>query len=325
MPVDCNDAVDRHLTRPAPDRSNPLKLFACPQCSHQVFFSSHSCLNCNTELAYRLDLDDFVADTTSPCENRVTVEACNWTSANVGFCVSCALDTEHAATVERLEFQNAKRRTIRQLNILGVDVTARSPQLQFELSAGTDDNPVITGHEDGLITLDTNEADPAHREELRVNLGEPYRTPLGHVRHELGHWWWATAIDDRFTTAEYRALFGDESLDYQQALADHYAVADNGSWTDQYVSHYAASHPWEDFAESFAHYLHIRDTSETAAAHSIVNPGDINDFDGLYQQWVDLTVTLNDLNRSMGTPDAYPFAVPAPAVAKIAFVAASMT
>jgi hypothetical protein len=192
------------------------------------------------------------------------------------------------------------------------------------MRAGSEHVPVTTGHADGLITLDIAEAEPVHREELRISLGEPYRTPLGHVRHELGHWWWQTAIGDRFDTASFRDLFGDERADYSAALAAHYGTSDDGSWTNTHVWYYAASHPWEDFAESFAHVLHMFDTLETARSLAVLpSAAEPVSFADAYAQWVDLTATMNELNRSMGTPDPYPFAVPPPAIDKFAFVQAS--
>ncbi|NNF64408.1 MAG: hypothetical protein HKN07_09115 [Acidimicrobiia bacterium] len=228
--------------------------------------------------------------------------------------------------MHRRTFQQAKRRTLRQLKALRVPVDGVDPMPRFELIEGTVDNPVTTGHADGLITLDVAEADLERLAELRATLGERYRTPLGHVRHELGHWYWAAHVDVRYSSAEFRELFGDETADYAEALAQHYSTGDDGSWTETHISHYAASHPWEDFAESFAHVLHILDTIETAVAHGISPEIHVftTDFDLLYGEWIGLSQTLNDLNRSMGTPDPYPFVVAAPAVEKLRFVHSSL-
>ena len=165
------------------------------------------------------------------------------------------------------------------------------------------------------------EAEPALRERLRTALGEPYRTPLGHVRHELGHWWWQAAVGTAFTFDEFREMFGDERQDYAAALEQHYGSPDHGAWASTHVSHYAASHPWEDFAETFAHVLHMTDTYETARAHHIVTDDEPHaDFAAFYERWVDVTMSLNELTRSMGVRDPYPFIVAPEAVAKFEFV-----
>jgi hypothetical protein len=36
------------------------------------------------------------------------------------------------------------------------------------------------------------------------------------------------------------------------------------NWQKSFISKYATSHPWEDWAETWAHYLHIMDMLETA-------------------------------------------------------------
>ena len=169
------------------------------------------------------------------------------------------------------------------------------------------DHRVTIGHADGLVTLDLAEADPVTREESRLSLGEPYRTPLGHVRHEVGHWHWqAFVIPDEERLGRFRDLFGDESFDYADALERHYANGDDGFWEQSFVSFYASAHPWEDYAESFAHVLHLLGTEETAHFAGLAAPP--GDFDGRYEQWVNVTVELNELARSMGTADPYPFA-----------------
>lgn len=300
-----------------------MRVFTCPVCASAVYFENVSCLNCGTRLAYDVQTDAF-ATGAGLCAISETVEACNWAADGSGsLCRSCWLDLDHYATDRRLPFQQAKRRALRQLIRFGVDL-GRSPALRFDLRDGSMSGPITIGHKDGVITLDTAEADPARREALRTDLGEPYRSPLGHVRHELGHWYWAAHVDDRFTTAAFRSLFGDESVSYTDALQRHYAGFDDGSWQHQYVTHYASAHPWEDFAESFAHLLHLTDTLETAAAHGFAGGAavalGVGEFDLVYRRWTEVSVALNELNRSMGTPDAYPFAPSSVAVSKLAFI-----
>ena len=301
-----------------------MRAFTCPSCANELWFDSLVCERCAVAVAYDVDDDRFV-EAKAPCSNRTTAEGCNWqTSRTEPWCPSCRLDLDHEPTARRRPFQQAKRRSLRQLRRSDVDPDQRRPPLRFDLRPGTPEQPVVTGHDDGVITLDTAEGEPSHRERVRVELGEPYRTPLGHVRHELGHWWWATAIDRELDRGAFRSSFGDERADYPGALRAHYATPDDGSWRDRFISHYAASHPWEDFAESFAHVLHIGDALETATARGLVDPVEGDGFAAAHAAWVPLTLALNELNRSMGTPDPYPFAPPPPAVDKLALVAASL-
>ena len=123
---------------------------------------------------------------------------------------------------------------------------------------------MVTGHADGVITLDLAESDDVHRERRRAELGEPYRTLLGHFRHEIGHYYWPILVERAGALERCRALFGDERADYGEALERHYADGPPADWAERHVSAYATMHPWEDWAETFAHYLHIRDTLQTA-------------------------------------------------------------
>jgi len=301
-----------------------MRSFACPACAATVFFTSSSCASCNERLAYDVVADQFLGGS-EVCQSnhRVTDNGspCNWVSASTdGWCRSCLLDIEHSNHELECSFQEAKRRTLRQLARFGVDPSTGTPVLSFDLRPSTSSARVITGHSNGLVTIDIAEADPVTLAEVQEQLGEPYRTPLGHVRHEVGHWYWAWAVGEAFSVADVRDRFGDERVDYSASLAEHYAGSDDGSWTAEFLSHYASAHPWEDFAESFAHVLHMQDTLETAAAHGLIAPNDGITFDARYATWASLAVALNDLNRSMGTPDPYPFVVPPAAVEKLRFV-----
>ena len=78
-------------------------------------------------------------------------------------------------------------------------------------------------------------------------------------------------------------------------------------------------HPSEDWAETFAHYLHIRDTLQTAAAYrrdhgrrpsparARREPGSRT---ALIARLAAADLALNALNRSMGLDDLYPFVLP---------------
>jgi len=200
---------------------------------------------------------------------------------------------------------------------------------------------ILTGHEGGLITINLAEADDSARERMRERMNEAYRTLLGHFRHEIGHYFWDVLVrDDGERLGEFRALFGDELGDYSTALARYYAEGPPADWSESWISAYAASHPWEDWAETWAHYLHMSDTLETAEdfgfsirGHALQAPvarPSVHDayapapggeeFTSQLADWARLTEAINAINRSMGLPDAYPFALNRGPARKLAFV-----
>lgn len=306
-----------------------MRAFSCPSCDARVFFNDAVCLRCGTAIGYVPATDVFAcadADTYVRCEaDLLGVGACNWLvdRSHGGFCLSCRLVEVNADLRnddDTVTFREAIRRVSRQFHRLGIDPTSSHPKLRFRLDRSTDDHPVTIGHEDGLVTLDLREADPVARERTREALAEPYRTPLGHVRHESGHWHWQSAIaSDPARLELFRSFFGDERIDYSESLQLHYATDDDGAWRGEFHSNYAAAHPWEDYAESFAHVLHMLDTIETAHAEGLV-PQIPTSFDELHTEWARVTVALNELSRSMGVPDPYPFAPPDAAVVKMSFI-----
>jgi hypothetical protein len=197
----------------------------------------------------------------------------------------------------------------------------------------------MTGHDNGVITLNIEEADDAKREQVRAQMREPYRTLLGHFRHEVGHYYWNRLVRDTPWLAEVRRLFGDDREDYGAALRRHYEHGPPSDWPRRFVTAYAAAHPWEDWAETWAHYLHMVDTVDTALSFGIdadqvqldaepwgpdalwqpEDPG-AAEFLRFLNAWVELTAVLNELSRSMGQPDFYPFVLPRPAVAKLQLI-----
>jgi hypothetical protein len=187
-------------------------------------------------------------------------------------------------------------------------------------STSAGDAPVI-GHRSGEITLDVDEADPARREEIRATLGEQYRTPLGHIRHELGHFAWLNLVaPDPDRLGEFRMRFGDERADYAAAIEEHYARHDDGRWREQHVSFYASAHPWEDFAESWAQVMHVHDVVETGAAWGVVGaPADAADAGDWLAASVTASVAANELARAMGMRDLYPFTLTPGVRAKVEF------
>jgi hypothetical protein len=239
------------------------------------------------------------------------------------------------------KLETAKRRLVYSLleHDLPLRTKAEDPAngLAFELKADPPDGPrVLTGHDDGVITLNIDEADDVQREKRRLSMHEPYRTLLGHFRHEIGHYYWDRLIKNSSRLEDYRRLFGDEQADYNAALKLHYDNGPRANWNEQFVSAYASVHSWEDWAETWAHYLHMTDTLETAAACGLslqpnrkddpvlkkqkVKPVQRQSFDEIITNWFPLTFALNSLNRGMGLSDAYPFVLPTPAVDKLRFV-----
>jgi hypothetical protein len=286
------------------------------------------------------------------CQNYREAQVCNWAvlaSDPQPLCPSCRLTRVipdlsvpgHREAWYRLEV--AKRRVVYSLLNLGLPVVNRldDPEhgLAFEFLAdpAPGEAPVLTGHGNGVITINVAEADDAERERRRTALHEPYRTLVGHVRHEIGHYYWDRLIAGSDSLDTFRTLFGDEREDYGKALERHYAEGPPADWRDRFVTAYASAHAWEDWAETWAHYLHMTDALETAAACGLsIRPRRQGEpaltkapatagtasgsFDRLIASWFPLTYVLNNLNRGLGLPDGYPFVLSSPAIAKLRFV-----
>ncbi len=344
-----------------------MKVFHCTHCQHLVFFENVRCGQCDHALAYLPDLEEVgslepVGEQRwrSPlprsqgrvyrlCQNYTEQQICNWAvSADdpQPLCRSCRLTRTipdlsqpgHKDAWHRLEV--AKRRLVYTLLSLGLPLdekrSAPAQGLAYEFLADTPGAaPVLSGHSHGVITLNVAEADDAERERRRVQLQEPYRTLLGHFRHEVGHYYWERLIAPGPRLQAFRHLFGDEREDYGEALKRHYAHGAPEEWPQRFVSAYASAHAWEDWAETWAHYLHITDTVETAASCGLAlrprrpdEPSLATDgreerprvFEQLMSEWFPLTYVLNNLNRSLGLPDGYPFVLSTPAIDKLRFV-----
>lgn len=244
----------------------------------------------------------------------------------------------HAAWV-RVEL--AKRRLM--YSILRLDLPhpiapSGDPEpLIFDLLDDLPGRKVLTGHDNGVITIALREADDAERERARTAMAEPYRTLLGHFRHEVGHYYWDRLVRDGKRVEQFRSLFDDERRDYEGARQSYYANGPPPGWQDGFVSAYATMHPWEDFAESWAHYLHIMDTLETVsvlglttaptgdAARAIavdvkIDPYKPQSAEALLAAWLPTVFAVNSINRSMGQPDLYPFVISPRVVQKLDFL-----
>ena len=342
-----------------------MRLFECQSCGNLVYFENTTCERCSHRLGYLPELATISAleplddgwsalaatgGAWRQCANAQH-DACNWLiplDRTDTLCLACRHNhvipnlTQPKNLVAWRKMEWAKHRLFYSLLKLNLPTPVRKADnegLAFDFLA--DPQPgqpkVMTGHDDGLITLALHEADDAERTRLQEAMGEPYRTLLGHFRHEIGHFYWDKLVRDGGHLDACRAVFGDDSQDYQAALKKHYAEGVPANWQANYISAYATTHPWEDFAETWAHYLHIVDTLETAQSFGItVEPAVSHDpdlvakigFDPyhapsaqvLVDDWLPLTFAVNSLNRSMGQPDLYPFILSAPVVEKLQFI-----
>jgi hypothetical protein len=363
------------MARLGPDLPFAPRAYKC-RCGGAVFFRNSQCLACKSPLGYdpyRGNLYALeggsgagpwkVADTSNEseyyrCANWNTPTSCNWllpATAMEGnarqLCVSCRLNrtipdlsiAENATLWNKIE--RAKRRLVSSLLALGLPVASRvdeDPQrgLAFDLLRSPAEGPrVMTGHDSGLITINIEEADDATREKMRQEMHEPYRTLVGHLRHEIGHYYWERLVAGSPILADFRQLFGDERQNYADALRRNYEQGPPPDWPEHYVSPYASTHPWEDWAETWAHYLHMSDTLGTALSFGMdtgrlaldITPFTREDlfrpqatgavqFLSFLNAWTELTTVLNELSRSMGEVDFYPFVLPLNAVRKLHFI-----
>ncbi len=316
-----------------------MRQLLCPHCRTATFFELGQCSTCETLLAFNLKMFAFEAlETVRPCANR-TLIGCNWSvDDGQGFCHSCRLtrtipnlaSNRNVMLWKRVE--TAKRRLVYDLARLGLPLAVPSgQQISFDiLSDETAGFPILTGHLAGLITLSLAEADDAERESRRVAFREPYRTLLGHFRHEVGHFYWEVLVGQTSLKSAFQLIFGFESRSYEEALKAYHARTDRSYDRNAFISEYATSHPWEDWAETFAHFLHIVATLDSAAAlplsldprsrQTFENPYREADFEALLTSWSPVAYSINELNRSMGLNDAYPFQLTPAVRGKLHFV-----
>lgn len=344
-----------------------MKTFYCDQCDSLVFFENVLCVKCQAPLGFLPDVADLSALEQASeglwrglsaaahgqkyrlCQNQVQHQVCNWlipAGDPAELCNACRLNDTipSLASPENLRFWHklevAKRRLLYTLHHLQLPIRASGakPVLRFRFLADPPTGPkVMTGHSKGLITMNIAEANDAFREQQRVSFHEPYRTLLGHFRHEIAHYYWDQLIADRGNLAPFREQFGDETQDYAAALQRYYQQGPAPDWQLKHISAYASSHPWEDWAETWAHYLHIQDAVETAASFGMqlkprhpnaaamtTNPARVDEaegsFDRILRAWLPITYAVNELNRGMGLPDVYPFVLSDASIAKLRFV-----
>jgi hypothetical protein len=347
-----------------------MRLFECRACAHPLSFDEMSCEGCQRPLGFiasesqlrsldpagtgQYGEDLFTVyggdgTTWRACANR-SHGVCNWLLEMDNpeqLCLCCRTNmvipdlSSQVYSQRWRDIEVAKHRLFYSLLRLGLAVPNKADDpvagLSFSFLADENDIRVLTGHDEGLITLNIVEADAVEREKMRTDMHEPYRTLLGHFRHEIGHYYWDRLVRDAGRLEESRAVFGDESIDYNEALQAYYGGTPPADWQERYVSQYATAHAWEDFAETFAHYMHMLDTLETAYAFGLrIRPKaradgmiDANiDFDpyrnaafsDIVDAWGPLTLAMNSINRSMGQPDLYPFKLGPGVIDKLAFI-----
>jgi hypothetical protein len=347
-----------------------MKVFHCDHCDHLVFFESVQCVRCEHPLAYLPDLGvtgslDRDGETwVSPlkraegrhyrlCRNYSEQQVCNWAvpaDTEEPYCLSCRLTrtipnlAAQSAKAAWYKIETAKRRLVYSLIRLNLPIASKvdDPEngMAFDFladSEGPNEPKVLTGHADGVITLNIAEADDAERERRKHELYEPFRTLLGHFRHEIGHYYWDRLIRDSDRLGAFRKLFGDDRESYAEALDRHYKNGPPPDWHNQFISAYSSMHPWEDWAETWAHYLHMSDALETAmtcglslrpkrageptlkADPKVIAP-EPTAFEAMIDSWYALTYVLNNLNRGLGLQDGYPFVLSSPVIEKLRFV-----
>jgi hypothetical protein len=343
-----------------------MKLFECQSCRHPLYFENTRCESCGRRLGYLPARDTVTALQTRDggwhalaepkakyryCANAEH-NVCNWLlpfDHPEQYCAAC----RHNRTIPDLsqphsllrwrKIEVAKHRLFYTLLKLRMPLVTRAEDaegLAFDFIADRDGGgghaAVMTGHDSGLITINLAEADDPERERQRSEMGEAYRTLLGHFRHEIAHYFWTRLVEGSSFLQEFRNIFGDEQKDYVAALQTHYAEGPPPDWPEHFVSAYASAHPWEDFAETWAHYFHMVDTLETAGGFGLSLRPKVGkavelaakiDFDPhhapldrIIEAWLPLTFAVNSINRSMGLPDLYPFVLTPPVIVKLAFL-----
>lgn len=343
-----------------------MKRFHCTHCGLVLALENDLCTSCGLRLTFIPEAQkmvswdqaageplEFDGKSYRPCVNALPHAVCNWAVAEddpSDLCLSCRLtvvipDLGLPQNIERWRrLEIGKRRLVTGLMSLGVltreELMVDEPTMRFQFLADTPGHrgpgTVLTGHDQGLITINVAEADDAERERRRVELKEPYRTVVGHLRHEVGHYYWDQMIGPTRRLAAFREMFGDERADYAEALELHYRKP-RADWPAHFVSVYASAHPWEDWAETWAHYLHMIDSLETAYESGLwINPrrgtdphfapkrpfsaNHVGPFPRMIARWMSLTYILNDFNRGLGLQDAYPFVLSDEVIGKLEFV-----
>ncbi|WP_407557797.1 putative zinc-binding metallopeptidase [Winogradskyella sp. 4-2091] len=341
-----------------------MKIFQCGNCNYSVYFENYTCDNCGHLTGYRAEdrmmlsfdpnVDALISDREhleyKYCKNKA-YHACNWIIEKDNpedYCSACQLNRtipnlSNPASDNLDNWKNvevAKHRLIYQLQKFNLSLPSKLKQedgLCFDFVERRDNKKLMTGHANGVVTILIKEGNSVLREQARKDLREPYRTLVGHLRHEVGHYFWIKLVSEHpKILAEFRTLFGNETLDYSESLDIYYKNGAPKDWQNSFISKYATSHPWEDWAETWAHYLHIMDMVETAYFFRVnvkpnfktkalktkvsFDPYTKTDFDVIVRKCVPLSLAVNSINRAMGIPDVYPFVISPNIIEKLKFV-----
>lgn len=334
-----------------------MRRFYC-HCGHEVNFHDHFCKACGRDLAYDpqigtlwsgelRDTNQFFAHTKNKqdnllfqtCEHRHHDVGCNWLLVKGDDhcqCIACHTtrvipDQSHDKNANRwFRLERAKRQlfqTLIDVKLIQADRPVDFTDLQFDFLEDKRSNPnldlehVLSGHCDGLITINAAEADEGFLHTMKEQMQELYRSLLGHFRHEIGHYFWAKFFKTERQKQQFREVFGDERQDYAEALQAYYDANNQSHWRSRYITPYASSHPHEDWAETWAHYLHIVDTLQTAQSFglSVYDPQEHN-FDHWFNEWRRVSQVMNSLNQSMGLAEPYPFRLSEMVIGKLRFI-----
>lgn len=338
-----------------------MKIFQCGHCDYPLYFENIICENCNHLSGYRDSdrkmltfalgaslLSDREKIEYKFCKNK-EYEVCNWLvekGDSNDYCNACQLNRTIPNLSNKKNFEKwknleiAKHRLIYQLQKIGLALPSKMSNdegLCFDFISRQNNPKIMTGHYNGVITILLREADSVLREKMRKQFSESYRTLIGHLRHEVGHYFWDRLVAiNKDVLAEFRVIFGNEQQNYSDALQKYYIEGAPQNWQESFISKYATSHAWEDWAETWAHYLHIMDMVETAHFFGLnVEPMDmlknmktkisfdpytVKDFDEIISKSVPLSFAVNSINRAMGISDVYPFVITPGVVNKMKFI-----
>ena len=317
-----------------------MRAFGCEVCGAELFFENSVCVRCGSAVGYSREHGTLVAVTADrPICANLNRCGCNWIAdpaSVLGLCFSCRLTRTRPADADAVGLaqywvaEAAKRRLIFGLDELELPIMISDgfAGLAFDLLSSTQ-GKIITGHLNGIITLDLAESNDSHREALRQSMDEPYRTVLGHFRHEIGHYYCQLLALTPDRRDEFRTLFGDETLSYEEALQRHYAsreLASSGrasssartrpcirSRISRRCSATSCTSPTRCRRRGSSGCCRNRISATTSSRHAgtarklrkslLERPM----AEVVGETWLPVSKGLNQINRSMGKPDLYPF------------------